>query len=147
MPESSLIVTWEPSSPQSVTFAERAAPVLAPAEDKAWGELRREATHLYLNKDLDGAVAMEKRAMALAEQHSPNDPRIAKSLRAISSIYRVTGRGAEAVPLYKRAISILEPQPDSQDLEYCLRDLASLYEELGQPANAEPLRKRLAATK
>lgn len=145
MPESSLVVAWDPASPQAIAFAGGAAPSLAAAPDKTWAELRREATHLYLQRDLDGAVALEKRALALAERDSPEDPRIAKSLRAIATVYRLTGRAAEAVPLYKRAIAILEREPDSTDFAICLRDLASTYEELGRPRDAEPLTRRLSA--
>lgn len=114
------------------------------SEDKGWSDLHKESVRLFVRHDLDGAMEMEKRAMAVAEKTSPNDPRIIKSLRVLATISRLKGRTEEAIPLYKRAIAISDMQEeDSPDIEISVRDLASAYIGLGRFAEAEPLLKRL----
>lgn len=113
------------------------------SEDKSWSDLHKESVRLFVKHDLDGAMAMEKRAMAMAEKTSPNDPRIIKSLRVLATIARLKGRTEEAIPLYKQAIAISDMQEEDSDIEISVRDLASAYIGLGRFAEAEPLLKRL----
>jgi tetratricopeptide (TPR) repeat protein len=112
------------------------------SKDRDWSDLRKESVRLFVKRDLDGAMEIEKRAMAIAEKSSPNDPRLIKSLRFLATIHRLKGRTAEAVPLYKRAISIADIAQDNSEIDNSVRDLTTAYVELGLLADAEPLMKR-----
>ena len=59
-------------------------------------------------------------------------------------LYRRQGRYADAEPLYKRTLSILEKAlgPDHPDVATALSNLAELYQDQGRYADAEPLFKR-----
>jgi tetratricopeptide (TPR) repeat protein len=65
----------------------------------------------------------------------------------LASLYQVTGRYAEAEPLYQRAIGITEKTlgPDHPDLAIKLDNLAALYRATGRYAEAEPLLRRAVA--
>ncbi len=87
---------------------------------------------------------------ALARQEEklgPNHPSVAKSLNDLASLYKLRGRYAQAEPLYKRALTILERALGADDPEVAtsMNNLAVLYEIQGHYAQAESLFKRSLA--
>ncbi len=47
-------------------------------------------------------------ALKEAEGFGPQDPRLATTLNNLAGLYQAQGRYAEAEPLYKRALAIIE---------------------------------------
>jgi tetratricopeptide (TPR) repeat protein len=77
-------------------------------------------------------------------------PRTSQSCRGLNNLaelYGERGRYAEAEPLYKRALVILENAlgPDHPDVATIVNNLARLYEDQHRHAEAEPLYKRALA--
>ena len=71
-------------------------------------------------------------------------PDTAIVLRVLAELYRVTGRHAEAEPLFKRSLEIVEKAlgKDHFSVAASLNKLAVLYYSTGRYAEAEPLHKR-----
>jgi len=92
------------------------------------------------------ARALESFSAALkeAESFGPNDSRLATSLNNLALVYDEQGKYAEAEPLYKRALAILEKAfgPNHSSVATSLNNLAALYCSQGKYAEAEPLYKR-----
>jgi CHAT domain-containing protein/tetratricopeptide (TPR) repeat protein len=72
---------------------------------------------------------------------------VATSLNNLANLYNFQGRYAEAAPLYKRTVTILEKAlgPDHANVGTALNNLAELYKSLGRYAEAEPLLNRAIA--
>ena len=66
----------------------------------------------------------------------------------MASLYRNVGRYADAEPLQKKALAILEKAfgPDHPTFAQAMNNLAELFREQGRYADAEPLYKRALAT-
>jgi tetratricopeptide (TPR) repeat protein len=109
----------------------------AQAQGPSWGALRKESTRLFMNRDFAGAMAAERRAMAIAEKSSPYDPRIIKSLQAMASMYQMQGKHAEAIPLYLKAIAIHQHSPDYPAISTVYMDLGAAYKATGNEAEAQ----------
>ncbi len=71
----------------------------------------------------------------------------AASLSNLAGLYHDQGRYAEAEPLYKRALAIVEKAlgPDHPQVATSLNNLAELYRAQGKYGEAEPLYKRSLA--
>jgi tetratricopeptide (TPR) repeat protein len=67
--------------------------------------------------------------------------------RNLAGLYNSQGRYAEAEPLSKRSLTIIEKAlgPDHPDVATSLNNLAELYRDQGRYAEAEPLFKRSLA--
>jgi CHAT domain-containing protein/Tfp pilus assembly protein PilF len=72
---------------------------------------------------------------------------LAGALNNLAEIYSGMGRDAEAEPLYKRALAVMEKAVglDSVDIAIELNNLAALYQRQQRYAEAEPLFKRALA--
>ena len=83
-------------------------------------------------------------ALEKAEEFEPQDPRLYTSLNNLAELHRVQGKYAEAEPLYKRSLAILEKAlgPEHPHVATSLNNLALLYNAQGKYAEAEPLYKR-----
>jgi tetratricopeptide (TPR) repeat protein len=73
---------------------------------------------------------------------------LAAKLNDQAESYKEEGRYADAEPLYKRVLAIIEKAlgPDHPNVALALNDLAELYSAEGRYADAEPLYKRALAT-
>ena len=72
---------------------------------------------------------------------------MAASLNNLAEIYRKQGKYAQAEPLYKRSLAIMEKAlgPEHPSVATSLNNLALLYQAQGKYAEAEPLYKRALA--
>ncbi len=70
-----------------------------------------------------------------------------QSLNNLAELYRAQGRYAEAEPLYRRALAIVEKAlgPEHPHVAANLNNLAGLYQAQGHYAEAEPLYQRSLA--
>jgi tetratricopeptide (TPR) repeat protein len=122
-----------------------AAATAAIAQDRTWNDLRKAATALYMKRDLDGAIALEKKALAIAEKDSPRDPRILKDLGAMGSLYSLQHRYDDAIPVYERAVALNDAGVADPRLKSTLNDLAAAYRAVGREADAKKAQARAAA--
>ena len=74
----------------------------------------------------------------------PDHLNVATSLNNLAELYRNQGNYAQAEPLYKRSLAIMESilGPEHPDVATNLNNLAMLYHAQGHYAQAEPLYKR-----
>ena len=93
-----------------------------------------------------GALALAQAMVAQLEKGPPNRD-LAGAINNLAQVYGDMGRDAEAEPLYKRALAIMEKSAglDSADIAPELNNLAALYERQLRYAEAEPLFKRALA--
>src|SRR5262245_33916809 len=86
-------------------------------------------------------------AMVAQLEKGPPSRDLAGALNNLGQVYADMGREAEAEPLYKRALAIMEKAvgTDSVDIAIELNNLAALYQRQQRYADAEPLFKRALA--
>jgi len=74
-------------------------------------------------------------------------PDVANSLNNLAALYLEQGRYADAKPLFKRSLAILEKSlgPDHPGVATALNNLAELYRDQGRYVDAEPLYNRSLA--
>jgi len=89
------------------------------------------------------AIALAQAMLANQEKRSPSRD-LAGALNNLAQLYGDVGRDADAEPMYKRAIAIMEKAVglDSAAIAPELSNLAALCERQGRYAEAEPLFKR-----
>ena len=83
----------------------------------------------------------------MARTFAPSDRRVAESALGLAEALDAQGRYAEAEPLAKEALALLEKRPDTDDLQLfqVLADLASALKEQKRYAEAEaPARRALS---
>ena len=92
------------------------------------------------------AIALAQAMLANQEKRPPNRD-LAGALNNLAQLYGDVGRDADAEPMYKRAIAIMEKAVglDSAALAPELSNLAALYERQRRYVEAEPLFKRALA--
>src|SRR6266700_7365695 len=92
------------------------------------------------------AIALAQAMLANQEKRPPSRD-LAGALNNLAQLYGDVGRDADAEPMYKRAIAIMEKAVglDSAAIAPELSNLAALYERQGRYAEAEPLFKRALA--
>jgi CHAT domain-containing protein/Tfp pilus assembly protein PilF len=83
-------------------------------------------------------------AMVAQLEKGPPDRDLAGAINNLAQVYGDIGRDAEAEPLYKRALAVMEKTAglDSADITPELNNLAALYERQLRYDEAEPLFKR-----
>ena len=121
------------------------ATTVAGAEEQGWAELRRASSALYMKRDFDGALALEKKALSIAEKDSPRDPRIRKSLIAMGNLLSLQHKYDEAIPVYERAIALNDAGVPDPLLRGTLNDLAAAYKAVGRDGDARKTLARAAA--
>ena len=86
-------------------------------------------------------------ALKEAENFGPEDPRLALSLSHLAIVYHSQGKSAEAEPLHKRALAIMEKAfaPEHPNVATSLNNLGEVYVEQDKYAEAEQLFKRSLA--
>ncbi len=100
-----------------------------------------------------GAAGKYSEAIPLAEamlanmEKGPPSKDLAGALNNLAQLYGEVGRDAEAEPMFKRALAIMEKAVglDSVDIAIELNNLAALYQRQQRYAEAEPLFKRALA--
>ena len=77
---------------------------------------------------------------ALGKDH----PYVATDLKNLASLYQAQGKYAEAEPLYKRALKIMEQTlgPNHPDVATVCENLAELYKQIENEDEAEKLETR-----
>ena len=93
------------------------------------------------------AIALAQAMASELEKSQPNSRNHAGALNNLAQLYGEVGRDAEAEPLYRRAIAIMQKVGvvDSADIAPELTNLAALYQRQGRYDEAEPLFKRALA--
>jgi len=93
------------------------------------------------------AIALAQTMVAELEKSQSNSRDYAGALNNLAQLYAQTGRDAEAEPIYKRAIAVMEKTNglDSADIAPELTNLAALYQRQSRYDEAEPLFKRALA--
>ena len=86
-------------------------------------------------------------ALKEAESFAPEAPRLALSLNNLANVYHSQGKYAEAEPLYKRALAIVEKAfgQEHPNVATSLNNLGGVYVAQGKYAEADPLFKRALA--
>ena len=100
-----------------------------------------------------GAAGKYSEAIPLAEamlakmEKGPPSKNLAGALNNLAQLYGEVGRDAEAEPMFKRAIAIMEKVVglEAVDIAIELNNLAALYQRQQRYAEAEPLFKRALA--
>lgn len=136
----SIVVTLLLALSVSLTLAEGAG--------KEWHDLNQEVMSLCGQGNYKEAVAVGKKALALAEKKvGKNHPDVASSLNNLAEVYRAEGEYAQTEPLYQRALAIHEKTfgPENADSAIIMHNLVLSYFSQGKYAQAEPLCKRSLA--
>jgi tetratricopeptide (TPR) repeat protein len=114
------------------------------------GALYLQARALYVLGKYPEAERLYKLALAIFEKAKPSAVSIrdlAKTLNGLGRVYEHEGRYAEAETVQKRALSVVESSPDSDQLVLsdALEDLGNAYYGEGRYAEAEDYYKRTLA--
>jgi tetratricopeptide (TPR) repeat protein len=74
-----------------------------------WEVLNKEVIGLLASGNYEKGRVLAQKALQIAEQNAGIDhPDVASSLNSLAGIYKALGDYAEAEPLYKRSLSIME---------------------------------------
>jgi CHAT domain-containing protein/lipopolysaccharide biosynthesis regulator YciM len=114
------------------------------------GALYLEARALYVLGKYPEAEKLYKLALPIFEKAKPSAAStrdLAKTLNGLGRVYEHEGRYAEAETFQKRALSVVESSPDSDQMvvSYALEDLGNAYFGEGRYAEAEDYYKRTLA--
>jgi tetratricopeptide (TPR) repeat protein len=116
-------------------------------EDMTWPSTA--LGRLYMNKaNFATSLLWLQRGQKLCEQRlGPEHPETASSLNNLAQLLKATNQLAEAEPLMKSALAIMEASygPDHPNVAACLNNLAQLLKGTNRLAEAEPLMKRALA--
>ena len=117
-------------------------PVLA--GEAEWKAHMDAGTLAYSAGDYRAATERFEAALREAESFGRSDPRLAKTLSDLALLYDAQGRFAEAEPLLRRSLEILEKAlgPNHLEVGAKLNSLALLYRAQVRYAEAEPLNQR-----
>jgi len=87
-----------------------------------------------------GRAALQALAGDPEKALGPEHPDVAQSLNNLAELYRSQGRYAQAEPLYKRSLAMLEKVlgPDHPDVANSLNNLALLYDSQGGTRRPSP---------
>ena len=104
-------------------------PAFAEAQQEAWERHMRAAIEADQQGHYAKAITQMQAALRAAEAFGSDDPRLATSLNNLAALYRLQGRYAEAEPLYKRSLAIVEKAlgPEHPHLAIGLDNLGQLY--------------------
>jgi clan AA aspartic protease (TIGR02281 family) len=129
-----------------VKQAKPAEPVQPPAAEdgRLWETHARQCKESLAKGDYALAIEACQASLEEAERFGRHDRRLAISSWFLASLYHAQGRYAEAEPLYRRSLEIMEKTlgPNHPDVATILNNLAELYREQGRYAEAEPLYRR-----
>ncbi len=109
--------------------------------DQSWDGLTVAGQAALQKGDYADAQRKFGEALRLAEQLSPQDPRLGKSLNDLAAVYYAQQDFARAQPLLERSLAAIEQAlgADDPDVAQSLKNLAALHYLQGNYAEAEPL--------
>jgi tetratricopeptide (TPR) repeat protein/CHAT domain-containing protein len=122
----------------------RAQPDVAAGPDES-ADLQGQVRRFYAAGKYGEAAEVAQLYVAAARtRHGEDHTEYATAISWLAYIYRAQGRHAEAEPLYKRSLAILEGALGANDpgVGITLNNLADLYRQQGRYPEAEPLYKR-----
>ena len=95
----------------------------------------------------DEVEPLSKRALAISQGLAPKHPEVANSLNNLADLYTIQGHYAQAEPLYRQALAILEENfgPEDSEVAYGLSHLAKLSVIQARYAEAEAMHRRAIA--
>ena len=113
----------------------------AVAQDTAWEKYMKAGTEAYQKGRYSDAEEQFKAALKEAEKFREQGLRVGGSLNSLALLYHAQGKYAEAEPLFRRALPILEKAlgPQHPLVAGSLDDLALAHKEQGKYGEAEPL--------
>ena len=119
----------------------------ASAQNTLWDRYNAAGMQAYQQGNYAEAEKQLSAALREAEKFGPQDPRLATSLNNLAGLYQTQGKYAEAEPLHRRSLAIVEKAlgPEHPAVATSLNNLAGLYSDQGKYAEAEPLYKRSLA--
>ena len=119
------------------------------------GALNRQVSQLYSQGKYREAIDVARQAVAEAEAEAEAEATLgadeyvatAISLNNLAALYQVMGRYDEALPLGRRALTLLEKTlgPVNANTARTLKNLAQLYRTMGRYDEALPLYRRVLA--
>ena len=111
------------------------------------GEARTRSSEALQPRELRSSHSRCKTDAKLRrKKYGADHPEVALSLNILATLYDEQGQYAQAEPLYKRALAIMERSSSQNSiLTLSLNNLALLYRIQGRYAQAEPLYKRALA--
>ena len=113
-----------------------------------WQRLNQQTASLFEQGKYDRAIVVAKKALEVAEREfvGPNHPAVAASLNNLAFLYHKQGEYAEAEPLYKRALPIMEKALGSNhpNVAKVLERMSALYETVGRTELAKESADRAA---
>lgn len=112
-----------------------------------WKELSTEALDYYQKGDYEKAEEKFVAALHEAEQFGEDDPRLSDCLDNVGWILQIRGKTAEAEPVLKRSLRIMERTKgaDHQDNSWILASLGGVYLNQGKYHEAEDFYRRATA--
>jgi tetratricopeptide (TPR) repeat protein len=117
------------------------------ANPTAWQHAYNAGRTAYERGHYARAEKLFAAAVKEAEQFGGNDPRLARSLNDLAAAYAVQGKYADAEPLYKRSLAILEKVygPNAPSVATALSNYAQLLRATNRTGEAAELEARAAA--
>ena len=115
--------------------------------DALWQQIYDAGREAYERADYSRSQKMFAAAVKEAERFPDPDLRLARSLNNLAAAYAAQEKYAEAEPLYRRALAILEKVrgPDHPDVATALSNYAALLQATNRGAEAAKLEARATA--
>ena len=119
----------------------------APNQGAKWAGYITAGQQAYQHADYAEAEKQFEAALKEAEAFGPDDVRLATSLNELGLVYRAQGKYAEAEPLFKRALAILDRAlgPKHPDVALVLKNYAALLRKTGHSGEATMMGLRAKA--
>lgn len=139
-----LVLGWSMFMPTSVSAADTPAKLVAAQTDV---DADKEIERLYAEGKYDEAFLRAEKLVAEREaKYGKEDARTASAISDLGAMHIAKGNVANAEPLLKRAIEILEKAKGSETtLSAALSNLASVYSKKGDVKKAESMLDRAIA--
>ena len=132
-----LVLGWSMFMPTSVSAADTPAKLVAAQTD---ADADKEIERLYAEGKYDEAFLRAEKLVAEREaKYGKEDARTASAISDLGAMHIAKGNVANAEPLLKRAIEILEKAKGSETtLSAALSNLASVYSKKGDVKKGNP---------
>lgn len=99
----------------------------------------------HAGKYAEAAALAQGQLQSMQKKYGPVHRDVAAAMNNLAQLYGELGRDAEAEPLFKQAIAIMEKAAGVDEVAPELNNLAALYQRRERYAEAEPLFKRALA--
>ncbi len=122
-------------------------PAHASAQGGLWETYNNAGVKAYQQGNYPEAEKQLGAALKEAAGFRPQDPRRATNLNNLALLYYNQGKYADAEPLYKRALAIVEKAlgPEHPDVAKSLENYAALLRETGRTTEATEMEARTKA--